>query len=93
MGFKKTIRRRWRSVLGRSAEFELIVNGERLTASEIDEFKRITGIQALAPGRYWLDLDSGNMGPEGQRAPSFNVFRSPPLRHAATADARDTPRG
>ena len=66
--------------MSRRAAAELVVNGERLTAAEIDEFKRITGVRTLAPGRYWLNLDTGDMGYEGERDPRLNVFVSLPPR-------------
>ena len=79
MEFGKAVQRRWKSVIG-AAGAELVVNGERLTAAEIDEFKRITGVRTLTPGRYWLNLDTGDMGYEGERDPRLNVFVSLPPR-------------
>ncbi len=66
--------KRWRQVVGRQSSFEFVVNRERLTLAEIDEFKRITGLKVLEPGRYWLDLATGNMGFEGEAYPRANVF-------------------
>ena len=75
MDYWTRVQQRLNFLTGNYADFEFVINGHQLTPTQIDSFKRMTGVVIFEPGRYWLDPGSGNMGSEGDPIPRMNVFQ------------------
>jgi len=73
MAYWQTVAQRVNSLFGNYDSFELVINGVLLTPTQIAAFRRVTGLPALEPGRFWFDAATGAMGREGSPWPLYQL--------------------
>lgn len=75
MDYLKTVKQRFNSFIGNYQGVEFVINGYQLSPSQMESFKRLTGLLVLEPGHYWLDPETGAMGVVGVSFPFMNIYQ------------------